>query len=358
MEAERPAGSGLSMVVVVLIAIIMIVLVVFIIVWVSRRHRTRTPVITTGCTLNSQCATGQVCTNAVCVTPTVPPTPVTPTLPGRPMNVQVVHDSDAGTAVVSWSPVSGATGYSVFRRLNDASVSKNNYDEKKDVGANQTSVNFNGLPTGTHYFSVLATNAYGSGDESAPIVFAPICNVIPSTPSAPFITLDTDQCAAPQNVESVLISFADATGTRPINILKGNGQTGVDAYYTGFSVPTSPQRANLKCTGTMVSYTVTHVSDADQANLIVPSTATNLGTFLDCSWEPVVGAEEYSITLMCVNSAGVEIFVGGQVRAPTTSLRVTTPAGTLLTSAIVYAYKLCDKSPESAPNVHMTPVDP
>ena len=348
LESPR---SGL--IIAIVVGVIILVLFITLAIWLANR-RSRAE-----CVANADCATGQVCSNKHCVTPT--PVPVAPNpnpqpgncvVPCAPLNVEVVYDRIARTASVTWSSSPGATSYLVYRKLNDPAVSPTNYDDvRTSLDSTEPYAN---LPVGTSYFTVVAVNACG---KSLPSVadFAPSCSVLPLTPSAPMITSDVDNCLAPQASEAVLITVDEATGPRPIDIIEGNGQVQIDSYYVAFKAPLSPMTANLACTGLPVAFTVTHVSDAEEAVLLEPTGSITLGSSLTVKWQPIYGAEEYAVSIVAVDANGVDIFIGQYADSHINSVDLQVPNGSLLVFATVHGYRMCNKSNTSPTGFHIPP---
>lgn len=339
-EASSPRAG---VIIAAIVGALVVILVIILVVWFSNRRKRA------DCATDADCAAGKKCINKKCQAVVGPPC----TLPPTPVNVEVNYDRIAKSAVVTWNSAPGATSYKVYRKVNSQDVTPLNADETRS--SPDTVENFSGLVAGTHYFVVASVNACGQSSISSPVVFAPACTSVPTTPSAPMIVTNVDQCAGPQGCESVQITVDEATGVRPINIIEGNGQIGVDSYFVAFEAPLSPMDANLACTGNPVGFTVTHVSLAEEATLIAPTSAMTLGPMLLVKWQPIPTAEEYSVTLVAVDSNGVDIFIGGRTTSPTTELAVTTPNGALLSYAIVYGYKICNMSNVSPVGFHIPP---
>ena len=81
-----------------------------------------------------------------------------------------------------------------------------------------------------------------------------------------------------------------------------------------------------------------------------------LESSLIVSWQPIRAAEEYAVTIVAVDSNGVDIFVGQYVPAGTTEVELETPYGALLVFATVHGYKICNKSNKSPIGFHIPPV--
>jgi len=340
-----PVGTAnLSVIVAVIVAVIVIALVIFLVIWGTSRSSQKSE-----CVVDADCASGKLCKNAKCEDP-----PSCTGAPAKPTPITVVYDRDAGNATVSWGPVGGAMNYKLYRKLGDPSVSKSNYDER--IVLQGTAHTFTSLATGTHYFTVTSGNECGESDESSPVVLAPSCDVVPGTPSAPMITQDTDNCSdMTEPVELNSLAHDEATGSNPFNLVRGNGQFGIPEYFAAFPSPTGGFSVSLACTGQPVSYNVTALATADYANLTYPTDPMIVGATVPVTWEPLLGAEEYAVTLVCATANSTYIFVGGIVSAPQTSLIVQTPAGTTLVFASVIGYRLCDKSAASSAGFHIPP---
>lgn len=341
---SKSRGPGLGIAVGVIVGVIVLALIIFVVIWTTRGGKTKKP----DCLVDADCASGQLCRNEKCV---AAPTCIAP--PASPGGVNVVYDRNAGTATVSWVVSTGASVYTVYRKLNDPAVGKNNYDEKKSVSG--TSQYFSSLAHGTHYFVVTASNDCGDSDESSPSLMAASCDVVPDKPGAPVISQTADHCSDPQMAEYNEIAHDEATGSNPFNIIKGNGQFGVSDYFAVFPSPTGNFEVALTCSESPVSYTATSVSVADYANLQYPTGPMTVGASVAVTWDPVLNAEEYAVVLVTVDSNGTFMFTGGTTTAPVTHLDVKTLAGSTLAYASVVGYRLCDKSAPSAAGYHITP---
>lgn len=347
LSDDRSASP--TLVVGIIVAIVILILVVFLIAWLT----TRPAPVKFECIHDADCGSGKLCKDGKCT-----PAPVCTSAPVRPSNVQAVYDRAAHTATLTWGGSVGATGYKVYRKLDDPTVSKVNSDNSTAVASPTTSANFTGLPVGTNYFVVTAFNTCGESDESAPVAVVPSCSSVPTQPPAPALVLDTDECAGPGFVEYVTINHVDATGPRPFNLFTGNGQTGIDSYLYFAEAPSADPIAGLVCSGTPVSYELVHISNADYATLLNPTGPMVATASLTVSWEPVLNADEYAVSLIYIDSHSVPIFVGGTTASPNTSLVVNTPTGSQLVFAQVIGYRLCDKSLASNPGYHIPPPPP
>lgn len=342
-EESRPLPGFVIM---LIVGIILLVLIVFLIAWLT----TRTTPVKVECTHDSHCGTGKICKDTKCVA-----APICTAPPAKPSNVQAVYDRDAHTATLTWVGAVGSTGYKVYRKLDDPSASKNNYDEVKAVGSPTTSANFVALPVGSNYFVVTSVNTCGESDESVPVVIVPSCSTVPAQPPAPALVLDADECMGPGFVEYVDINHVGATGDRPFNLFTGNGQAEVSDYFWFSESPSPDPTVALQCTGTPVAYNLTHISNAEYAVLVTPTGPMIATESLQIVWEPVLNAEEYAVSLVYINANSVGIFIGTTVSGPATSVTLDTPAGNQLVFAQVIGYKLCNKSVPSDPAYHISP---
>lgn len=349
-EAERGTpktkGPNLGVIVGVIVGVILVTLIIFVVIWVTQSKKNKKP----DCLLDADCGDGKICRNEKCVA-----VPSCSAPPATPVSVNIVYNELMGSATVSWGPSAGATSYAVFRKLNDPSVSKDNFDERRITTG--TAENYTGLSLGTHYFVVLATNECGDSSETVPVLLAPSCDVVPTTPGQPVITQTADHCSDPQTAEYNNVSHDEATGDRPFNILKGTGQFGVSDYFAIFESPTGDFEVALACTGEPVSFTATSIAVGDYANLLFPTQTMTVGTSVDVMWEPVLNAEEYAVVLVTVDSNGTFMFTGGTVASPTTKLNVKTLDTATLVYASVVGYRLCDKSAASQAGFHITPTN-
>lgn len=346
MESGR---SGL--IIAIIVAVVILVLFITLAIYFANKNRRAE------CAVNADCETGKICSNKKCVAPPTSPGPnpnPSPTceVPCAPLNVEVVYDRIAKNATVTWSSSPGATSYLVYRKLNDPAVSPTNYDDVR-TSLDSTEA-YSNLPVGSSYFTVVAVNSCGKSLPSCPD-FAPSCNVVPLTPSAPLITSDVDNCVNPQASEAVMIVVDEATGPRPIDIIEGTGQVLVDSYFVAFKAPLSPMTANLACTGQPVGFVVTHVSDAEEAVLLEPTGSITLGSSLTVKWQPIYGAEEYTVSIVAVDANGTDIFIGRYADADISSVELQVPEGSLLVFAAVHGYRICNKSNTSPTGFHIPP---
>lgn len=146
---------------------------------------------------------------AINATPTLPPPPTTP------QNVSV--NSGDKSAGISWSAVSGATGYNVYRdgvKQTATPITANSYTQT-------------GLVNGTSYqYQVTAVNSYGESSKSAAVTITPF--VPPPDPPRNFIAQPGDTLVnlswdAPQgSAVSGYIIYQDGTKITQSPITKTN----------------------------------------------------------------------------------------------------------------------------------------
>lgn len=186
--------------------------------------------------------------NAMPTAPPAPPPPAIPTgLAATPGNAQVS---------LLWNPVSGATGYTLFRSTVQGT-------QGAAVISNQPATTFlnTGLTNGTTYFySVAAVNANGSSLASAQVTAKPAA---PPAPPAP-----TGLTATPGNAEVTLV-WAASTGAVSYNIYRStvtNGQGDVPVV-TGITALT------FKDTGLVNNTTYYYKVSAVNANGTGPLSA-------------------------------------------------------------------------------------
>lgn len=343
-SAPTGASNNTMLIIVSVIIVVLLLVVIFATLWSSTKNNKPKY----ECTEDSHCPEGQVCQNTKCVVP--PPCTGAPTIP---TGVTVTFDALANTANISWNTCTDAVSYNVYRSMGNPAVSKTSYDEV--ISTTTTSYVFSSLSQGTHYFAVTAVNACGESDEASSTTYAPSCTVIPATPSAPLLMTNVDNCSGVEQVEEVDIQVTEATGVAPLNIVKGNGQKKIDSYFALAEAPSGDFPVFLACSASPVEYTLTHVTDAEAATLISPTGPLTLGNTLTIEWSPLMGAEEYAVSCVSMDSDGVMTFVGGTVASPATSMELTVDNGADLAFVAVYGYKYCDKSLESAGGYHITP---
>jgi len=332
-----------------IIVIAVILFVIFILVWLLSSSNPTKCKTNADCPKNKTCASNGVCT----VPPTPTPTPTTCTAPpSTPNNVRVVYDALANTATVSWDSSQGATSYNVYRKFDDSSVGKYNYEEKINVTV--TTASFSGLAAGAHYFVVTALNNCGESEASHPPVIAASCNSFPATPNPPNVVEASDNCNATntaQRADVINVNWSNASNPNGGYVIQGTGQLGsVGQYYANVSGSTSFDGIYLKCNGQQSNHVINVIQSWTAADLNMPTTPTLSSNTFTMQWYTVPGAEAYSVWLVLVDQVNdIAYYYGG--RAPGTSSSLTIPCQAGLTPVYgnVYGYMLCDLSMMSSP---------
>jgi titin len=209
----------------------------------------------------------------------------------------LTRTASTGQVALSWTAVSGATGYVVKR----ATVSGGPYT---NVGTGITAVNYNDttVTNGTaYYYVVTALNTGGEGAPSSQVSATPVL--------AP-----TGLIASPGNGQATL-TWVPVTGATGYNVKRGTAPGG--PYGTTFST-TSTTYINTGLTnGTTYYYVVTATdTGGESANSsqvpVVPSaglpaptgvTATPGNTQVSLSWSAVTGAASYNVKQLSANGA-------------------------------------------------------
>lgn len=340
-EGKPASRVGLTIGIVIL-AIVVMALIVAVIVLLLRKQKVKPQ-----CTVNSDCSGGKLCSNNVCVTCIHPPDSPDVT------NVSVVTND----VTLTWTAVPGATSYKIYRKLEDPSVGAgNNHQVQTSSG---TSVTFNDLAYGTHYFVVTAVNDCGESQPSVPSSLAPICPFIPATPVAPGVVQTTDDCAGTTNSDIVSVSFADLNILNGVYVVRGSGQKGTvnDYLYLVQGNSWGPATGiHLKCGAVATGHTVTQITDVQNAPLTVSGPAFS-GTTFTMTWTQVAGSEEYLVFLVGVdNVTGTPHFYGNYAPGSSNSLTLDTNSGDTLVFGLVLGFRVCNRSaPSPAANYVTSP---
>tara|TARA_R110002073_G_scaffold455_13_gene3852 strand:- start:15865 stop:16971 length:1107 start_codon:yes stop_codon:yes gene_type:complete len=271
--------------------------------------------------------------------------------PMAPQNVVVTYNIAAMTASITWSSVAGASSYYIYRKLEDPAVSKTNYQSK--VETIQLFENYINLPSGTHYFVVTAKNSCGNESmASAPAKFAPICSSTPAAPIAPTVSTVNDNCTDPIPYKSNEIYFPWASFPGGSYIIQASGQQGGvsqlfmaadrDLADPSGTAPSGGVEVNMDCSGSD-SYSLTYITNIDHATVtsIVP---TSTGTTLSVSWNPIAGAEQYTVFAAGVGSDNILHFYGSYADGNVNTMTFPVNAGEEIVELRVNAFRLCDRS--------------
>ena len=123
--------------------------------------------------------------------------------PSVPHNV-TASASSASSITLSWSPVSGASGYWIYRKIKDDSY------ESFLTSASDTTYTDTGLYQGTTYsYTIVAYNGYGESGHST-AVSATTTAGIPSAPESVY--------ASPSSASSITVYWSEVYGAASYNI--------------------------------------------------------------------------------------------------------------------------------------------
>ena len=178
-------------------------------------------------------------------TPQVPP-------PGAPTNLSVTAGN--GQVAISWTAVSGATGYTVY--YSTSTISDITASSVRSVSTTSTSATVTNLPSGTlHYFVVTASNAGGESVASSEAFFV---QLLPPPPGAP-----TNLSATAGNAE-VELSWAAVSGA-----------TGYTVYYSTSTISDITASSVRSVAATSTSATVTNLPNGTLHYFVVTATTAD-----------------------------------------------------------------------------------
>jgi hypothetical protein len=325
VEKKSSSGGGTVFLVIAIIVVILLAILTLILVIIrARRNATATTTVSDSMSSSS------------CSAPIVP------------QNVTVTYNLQAKTASIIWSPVSGATSYNVYRKIEDPSVSKTNYDSR--INTIQLFENYIDLPNGTHYFVVTSKNSCGQESlASAPAQLAPICGNILVEPAQPSITEIFEDCGGALPYNTTEIDFAWGAFPSGSYVAQGIGQQGnVTNYFASIDRnigPTGLIEVDMSCSINNV-HTLTHIAVTDVATVSTPL-QNDIGTSLQVSWIPIAGAEQYIVHVLAENASGIRHNYGSFASGNATSISLPTNSGDDVLDIQVRSFRLCDKSPST-----------
>jgi Lamin Tail Domain/Fibronectin type III domain/NHL repeat len=174
--------------------------------------------------------------------------------PPAPTGVTAV--SGDGTASVSWSSVSGASGYNVYESTTPGSENPNTASPVC-TETTETTCDLTGLANGeTYYFVVTATDSSGASAPSTEVSATP--SSAPTTPPAP-----------------TGVSAVASDGSATVSWDAVSGATGYDVYEATSSGDEHPSSATPVCdTTTSISCSVTGLTDGTTYYFVVTATNT------------------------------------------------------------------------------------
>jgi fibronectin type 3 domain-containing protein len=228
--------------------------------------------------------------------------------PAAPSSVSALASSSS-SITVSWSAVSGASGYSIYRALELK-------DESFSYWGNATSTSYNdtGLTQGTtYYYKIVAYNQYGESVLST-TAYATTSESIPSTPS--------NVSASARSSSSITVSWLDVLGVTSYNVYRSQTQSGsytrihtvyvsstsdTDTSYTDTGLlPTTTYYYKVSASNgvgespqSASAYATTWSSSVSSSS--PPSAPTGVSAYklsleeVYVSWYPVSGAVEYVV---------------------------------------------------------------
>ena len=293
--------------------------------------------------------------------------------PAAPVNFQLEYDADDRTATLTWqngdseSSLSPAIGYSIYRKLNDMTVGRNNFDEVKYIqSAQETEYTFTDLPEGINWFVVTSRNSCGESVETL-AADAASCSAIP--PPAPVtVTSSNDSCMTPSTtppytgaVEIATINVADL-GPEFSYIFYGDGwaydsSTNSNSQYEqrkffqlyedwavdlGTGVFRCDDIADVNAVA-LRNATFEAVSDSSS----VTTTSGELWTF---QFEPTQISEEYAwfVPVELYQSGEQDpygmILLGGFIDGFKRSFSFEIPTDSQIVTVVIAGYSLCNKS--------------
>jgi len=294
--------------------------------------------------------------------PSMASSPVTPTAsPDAPTDVQAT--SGAGSAVISWSAPSDEgspiTGYTVTSSGGQTCATPD---------GSTTTCTVTGLDNGTAYtFTVMATNAVGTGDASAPsgsvapsaapdaptgVVAAPADHGATITWAAPFdegapitgytVTADTGQtCSTPDGSTTTCGVSGLTNGTAYTFTVTAANVDGTSTASTASAqvVPTTTPDAptSVVATAGRGSAVVSWTAPSDEGSPITGYTVTSSGgqtcaaASTSCTVTGLANGTAYTFTVTAVNAQGT-----GLASAPSTTVTPSTvpdaPTGVVATA--------------------------
>lgn len=343
---DRLTGNrdGIPPIGIFLIVMAIVVAIIFILlVWLSLRSSDANE---PECRVDQDCQTGYGCDAGKCVfIPTCTADPAAPT------NVRIAYDSSAKTATLTWNAVTGATGYSIYRKLNDDTVGRNTFDETKLITS--TTYTFNNLPEGVNWFVVSARNACGESVESVPPLSAASCALIPDTPTSLLVTSAEDDCINESitppllgNLEIATITYDDQ-GPEFSYLVYGDGWKYGDGKF--FQLIGTNTAIGVFACETVANINVIAVRNASSPT-ITNQTEVQPGLW-KVDFAPSAFADEFAWTSLvflyedenAVDPYGIRL-LGGTFPGNQTSFSFSIPQHAVIDHVVVGGYMLCDKS--------------
>ena len=251
---------------------------------------------------------------------TLTPVPV-PTAPAAPTGVSA--SGGANQVSVSWSTVSGATSYNLYRSTTSGVTTSTG---TKIAGVTSPYVN-TGLSAGaTYYYVVTAVNSVGESMASAQ-ASATTNAPLPSVPAAP------TSVSASGGANQASVSWSAVSGATSYNLYWSTTSGLTAATGTKITGATSPYVQNGLLASTAYYYIVTAVNSAGESPasaqaaattnappVVIPAapagvTATGGANQVSVSWPAVGGATSYNVYYL--TTAGVTTATGTKITGAT-----------------------------------------
>ncbi|MDR0628978.1 MAG: fibronectin type III domain-containing protein [Treponema sp.] len=221
--------------------------------------------------------------------------------PSVPYNV-TASASSASSITLSWSPVSGASGYWIYRKMKDDSY------ESFLTSASDTTYTDTGLYQGTtYYYTIVAYNEYGESSKST----AASATTLAGTPSAPSIH------ASAGSSDQITVSWNQVYGATNYKIYRSQANiyytlidtvsassasytdTGLSSNTTYYYKVSAVNSAGTEGSQSSYAYATTWSSSGSSGSVLpAPTGVWAYGISSDevyVSWNPVSGATSYII---------------------------------------------------------------
>jgi len=218
-------------------------------------------------------------------------------IPATPSSVSATAESSSSIKV-SWSSVTGATGYKVYR----SSSSSGTYSKAGD--ATTTSYTDTGLTANTtYYYKVSASNSAGESSQSSSVSAKTSASIsIPATP--------TGVSASAESSSSIKVSWSSSTGATGYNVYRSSSSSGT--YSSVGDVTTTSYKDTGLAANTTYYYKVSAYNSAGESAqssssvsaktspISIPATPTIVSTSgvpysTTINWSSVAGATGYKV---------------------------------------------------------------
>jgi uncharacterized protein (TIGR02145 family)/uncharacterized repeat protein (TIGR02543 family) len=252
------------------------------------------------------------------------------TVPSAPTNVSATAAS-SNSITVSWSTVSGASGYYVYR----STSASGSYSQVENTSS--ASVTNTGLSSGTTYY--YKVSAYNNGGESSQSSYVSATTNV-AAPNTP-----TNVSATAASSSSITVSWSAVSGASGYNVYRSTSASG---SYSQVENTSSASVTNTGLSsGTTYYYKISAYNDGGESsqssyasattNLAAPNTPTNVSATVASSssitvrWSAVSGASGYYVYRSTSAS-------GSYSQVENTSSTSITNTG--LSSSTTYYYKI------------------